>query len=84
MKMKKAIIFYKDSILDRATLKNFFLSIFELVSSLNRSHRMAIDERELVQLRESFVNHFCIILKMHFVLKINVASQMKACNKLFI
>ncbi len=82
--MKKAMTFYKDSIIDRATSKNFLSSISGLVSSLNRSHRMAIDERELARLRESLVNHFYMILKMHLVLKINVASQMKTCNRLLI
>jgi hypothetical protein len=84
MKMKKAMTFYKDSILDRATSKNFLSPIFELVSSLNRSHRMAIDERELARLYRNLVDHFCMILKIHLVLEINVASRMRTCNRLFV
>ncbi len=64
----------QDSISDRATSKNFLSSISELISFFNRSHRMTIDERELARLREDLVNHFCMILKMHLVHEINVAS----------
>lgn len=72
----------QDSISDRATSKNFLSSISELISFFNRSHRMTIDERELARLREDLVNHFCMILKMHLVHEINVASWTRACNRL--
>ena len=80
--MKKAMTFYKDSVLDRATLENFLSPISGLVSSPNRPHRMAIAKRELARLRGSLVDHFYMVLKMHLVLEINVASQMGACNRL--
>jgi hypothetical protein len=72
------------SVLDRATSENFLSSIFGLISSPNRPHRMAIGERELARLREGLVNHFCMILKMHLVHEINVASRTRACNRLFV
>jgi hypothetical protein len=82
MKMKKAMTFYKDSVPDRATSENFLSPISGLVSSPNRPHRMAIGERELARLRGGLVDHFCMVLKMHLVLEINVAPRMGACNRL--
>jgi hypothetical protein len=83
-KNKKAIIFYKDPIIDCATSKNSLLLISKLVLSLNKSYRIAINKRELARLRKSFVNYFYVILKLYLILKINIASQIEVYNKLLI
>lgn len=44
--MKKAIIFYKDSLLNCATSKNFLSLIFELVLFSNRSYKITINKKE--------------------------------------